>query len=104
MMMRDEDETLFFITPKPTAPVLGKDDVCLWTNCKALVQAFSMVFEDLWRNSTEIEEKLVELEAGGAAPTVHAGWDAEMTKKKYEKAMRSAREKNPNADDFGGAY
>ena len=48
MVIRDNRELLFFTS-------LNKDDnSSLWTNCEELVQSFSVVFEDLWRNSTDI--------------------------------------------------
>ncbi|MGD0644871.1 MAG: helix-turn-helix domain-containing protein, partial [Candidatus Bathyarchaeia archaeon] len=39
MVTRDNEEILFFITPRTDKT--EKDDVCLWTNCKSLVQAFT---------------------------------------------------------------
>jgi hypothetical protein len=54
MVIRDEEEILFFITSKANTSMVEQDDLCLWTNCKALVQAFIVVFEDLWRKATEI--------------------------------------------------
>jgi len=64
LVIRDEEEILFFITPKTSAQAAEQEDVCLWTNCKSLVQAFTPVFEDFWRNSTDIKAKLVEIETG----------------------------------------
>ena len=55
MVIKDEDEIIFFITPKTNTSMVEQTDVCLWTNCKPLVQAFAGVFEDLWRNATNIE-------------------------------------------------
>jgi hypothetical protein len=53
VIIRDNEEILFFITPQNSAQTLIQDDeVCLWTNCKELVHVFTAVFEDLWRNST----------------------------------------------------
>jgi len=60
MVIRDNEEILFFITPKTVKT--KKDDICLWTNCKTIVQAFTIVFEELWRNSTDIQKKIVEIE------------------------------------------
>ena len=85
MVIRDEDETLFFITPSHVASSNGKDDVCLWTNCKALVQSFCAVFEDLWHNSTEIE-------TDRPMRKTQCVMDAETAKKKYEATVNSAKE------------
>ena len=55
MVIRDEEETVFFIDAKNGEFATERDALCLWTNCKSLVRAFSTMFEDLWRNATEIE-------------------------------------------------
>jgi len=61
MVIRDEEEILFFITPRPDTP-MTEQDVCLWTDCKELVRSFSAVFEDFWQNSTDIHQKIAEIE------------------------------------------
>jgi sugar-specific transcriptional regulator TrmB len=64
MVIRDQEEILFFITPKPNQTGLKTDDTCLCTNCKSMIQAFSGVFEDFWVHSTEIEKKIIEVQTG----------------------------------------
>jgi sugar-specific transcriptional regulator TrmB len=91
MVIRDEEEILFFITSKD-APGLGKDEMCMWTNCKALVDSFSAVFEDLWNNSTDLEQKIIELETGKPSQNTHVISDAETARRKYEEILRSAKE------------
>jgi sugar-specific transcriptional regulator TrmB len=66
MITRDNEEILFF-TAK-TADAKKRQDICLWTNCKSLVQALGSVFEDLWNNSIDSEKKLAELETGKPTP------------------------------------
>jgi len=89
MVIRDEEEILFFITSKD-ASASGQNDVCLWTNCKALVDSFNAVFEDLWRNSTDLERKIAELETGKPAQNTHVISDAETASKKYDALLRIA--------------
>ena len=60
MVIRDEEEILFFITPTINRSMVEHEDVCLWTNCKPLLQAFMSVFEQLWQNATEIPRKITE--------------------------------------------
>jgi sugar-specific transcriptional regulator TrmB len=57
MVIRDEEEILFFITPKTNISMVEQRDVCLWTNCKLLVQAFIGIFEELWRPASDIQKK-----------------------------------------------
>ena len=89
MIMRDNKEILFFITP-PRTDESRKDEACLWTNCKSLVQAFTAVFEDLWRNSTDIQTKIIEIEVGTARPETFIIKDTEAAHKKYIDTLRSA--------------
>jgi hypothetical protein len=92
MVIRDEDETLFFITPRLATPTLGRDDVCLWTNCKALVQAFTAVFEELWQSGTDMGMKIMEIETGKPTPKTYVIADAKTAEKKYDKALELAKE------------
>jgi sugar-specific transcriptional regulator TrmB len=92
MVTRDDQEILFFITPKTDAPSRGQqDDVCLWTNCNQLVQAFGVVFEDLWHNSIDIESKVEEIERKNQ-PLTTLGVADEKAPQSYEKLIRSAKE------------
>jgi hypothetical protein len=92
MIIRDEEEAVFFIDPKRGDFVREQDDVGLWTNCKSLVHAFLAMFEDLWRNATNIEKKIVEIETGKPTPKTYIISDAETARKKYEATIRSAKE------------
>jgi sugar-specific transcriptional regulator TrmB len=92
MTIRDQEEAIFFITPRGDISLAQQDDVCLWTNCKSLVGAFSSVFEDLWRNSTNIREKIVEIETGKPSPKTYVIADAKTAKKKYDETLHSAKE------------
>ena len=88
MMIKDDEEILFFISPKK--PSTGKREACIFTNCGSLVQAFAGVFEDLWRNSTSIEKKIVEIETGKPTPKTLVIADAEKAKEKYDQTLRAA--------------
>ena len=90
MVIRDNEETFFFITPRTAPSTEEHDYLGLWTNCKDLVQAFSGVFEDLWQNSTDIQKKITEIETGKPAPKTCVIRDADTAHKKYHEVMRSA--------------
>jgi sugar-specific transcriptional regulator TrmB len=91
MVIRDEEETLFFIDPIKGGFTTEQDDVCLWTDCKSLVHAFLAMFEDFWRNATDIEERILEIESGKETPKTHVLHDAESAHKKYHDTLRSAK-------------
>jgi sugar-specific transcriptional regulator TrmB len=83
MVIRDNEELLFFISPR-------KQDSCIYTNSKSLVQAFSSVFEDLWCNSTAIEQKIIEIETGIPALKTVIISDAKKAKEKYIEILGTA--------------
>ena len=92
MLIRDEDEALFFVKPRKETSIIEQDDVCLWTDCKTLVKAFTAIFEELWHNSTDIREKICEIETGKPTPKTIVIQDAETAKKKYDKILRISKE------------
>jgi sugar-specific transcriptional regulator TrmB len=92
MVIRDEDEVVFFIKHESNKSRVEQDDMCLWTNCKSLVQAFMGVFEDLWRNSTDIQKKIEQIETGKPAPTTCVISDVQVARKKYDAVVHSAEQ------------
>jgi hypothetical protein len=92
MTIRDKEEAIFFITPTADTPALKQDDVCLWTNSKSLVDAFLAVFEELWRNSTDMRKKIAEIETGKPTPKTIIIPDAGIAQKKYTNIMKMAKE------------
>lgn len=90
MVIKDKDEIIFFIKPK----MAKKDesaDLCLWTNCTELVQAFTSVFEDLWSTSTDIQLKIREAETGiSLAPKTYIINESTAARKKHEEIMKAA--------------
>jgi len=89
MVIRDNQEILFFISPI-TERSARKQEVCISTNCSSLVQAFTGVFANLWVNSTDINEKIIEIETGKPAPTIRVIGDAEAANKEYDERLSSA--------------
>jgi sugar-specific transcriptional regulator TrmB len=90
MVIRDEEEILLFITPRTNVSSTARDETCLWTNGKTLVQSFSAVFENLWTNSTDINEKIAEIETGKPTPTARVISDLRTARKTYDELMNSA--------------
>jgi sugar-specific transcriptional regulator TrmB len=92
MFVRDKEEALFFTNPRNEASIIEKNDVCLWTDCKPLVDGFNAMFEEFWRNSTGIGEKIVEIETGKPSIKTLTIGDPEIAKEKYDKIVGSAKE------------
>jgi hypothetical protein len=92
MIIRDEEESLLFISSKSNVFSSEKDDLCLWTDCKSLVQAFLGAFKGLWINSTDIQKCMDELEAGVITSQTCGIDDAELARKKYEDTINLAKQ------------
>ena len=92
LVVRDEEEIVFFITRDTGGYSTEADDTCLWTNCASLVQAFTGVFQDLWRNSTDIEKKISEIETGKPTPKTYVISDADEARTKYDEMSDAAKD------------
>jgi sugar-specific transcriptional regulator TrmB/pimeloyl-ACP methyl ester carboxylesterase len=60
MVMRDEKEVIFFTRPNPESTGRKQSEVCIYTNCESLVQTFKGIFQQMWNNSVDIEDKIAE--------------------------------------------
>ena len=92
MAIRDEEEILFFITPKNESYPAGRDETCLWTNCTELVQAFNAVFEEEWKNSSEIETRILEMETGKSDHGEVVAHNPETDRENYDRILDSAKQ------------
>ncbi len=91
MVIRDNQEIIFFTTPTEDQSVTKSDNVCLWTNSKALIESFQCVFEELWATSTDIEMNINELKTGKSVTKNLIITDEKIAKNKYNKALHSVQ-------------
>jgi sugar-specific transcriptional regulator TrmB/pimeloyl-ACP methyl ester carboxylesterase len=68
MVIRDKKEILFFISPKTEMFSTGRNESCLFINSKSLVETLTGTFEDLWKDSIYVEDKILEIETGKQLP------------------------------------
>ena len=71
MVLKDEEEAVLFTGSQSDLPSSEQDNTCLWTNCKSLVRGFSAMFDESWRQATDIQEKMLETETGKLVPKTH---------------------------------
>ncbi len=90
MVIRDNEEILLFITSKTDNSYAGQNEVALWTNCKSIVNSFSCVFDELWRNSTDLQEKITRLETHKPEPIQFAAIPKTLDEK-YKKTLSLAK-------------
>jgi sugar-specific transcriptional regulator TrmB len=91
MVIRDDEEVLLFITPQAEVSRAKKVDTGIWTNCKALVQTFASVFEDLWRNATDTQQGIRDSDNDGSPPKTFTISTEEKLGKKYDEVLFSAK-------------
>ena len=91
MVIRDEEEVMFFINPNIDSTSTEQDNLCLWTNCKSMIQSFLAMFEELWRNSTDIENKIRVLKTGRDTLNTYLIRDSEIINKKYNEMKHSSK-------------
>ena len=91
MVIRDNEEILLFISDKDNKNSLSDKQTCLCTNCKSILKSFSGVFEDLWQNSMDIEQKIKEIETGKTAQKTQIIKNSTVAKTQYFEKLSSAK-------------
>jgi sugar-specific transcriptional regulator TrmB len=90
MAIRDDEEAVFFINPNVEEALSEPDDLCLWTDCKSLIHSFLSMFDELWRNSTDVERKVKQIKTGKPVPKSYLLSEPELIRKKYEEVLQSS--------------
>ena len=101
MVIRDGEEILYFISPVSTENKSAQDDVCILTNCKALVQSFNTVFEDLWHNAVGLESKIGEIQTGKPSAKKRIIESAEADEEKTRRNHLVRQRRDFDYDFFG---
>lgn len=89
-VIKDEEEAIFFITPKEDTSVESREDTGLWTDSKAFVSALKALFDNLWRDAIDVEKRIEEIETGKPIEETVIVRDAEEAYKKFHETICSA--------------
>ena len=92
IVIRDDEEIVLFIGSNGPSG-MPQENTCIWTNSTAIAQAFVAVFEELWKNSIKIEQKIVQIEMKKDSSKPQICDNPIAAQKKYEEMLRSARKK-----------
>jgi sugar-specific transcriptional regulator TrmB len=92
MVIRDNDEVVLFISDKNKQQESRGKEVCLSTNCTSIIEAFSGIFENLWKNSTNIEDIIAEFESAKHPTRTQIINDPLTAKERYAQAIKSAKQ------------
>jgi sugar-specific transcriptional regulator TrmB len=90
VIIRDNEEIIFFISPNGSL-IKEQENACIWTNSKDLTQAFVIVFEDLWNNAIDIQQKIAEIENKDYTFRPEKILDKDSAQAKYEEIIESAK-------------
>lgn len=85
MVIRDKKEIILFLSETKDA-----NDVCLWTNCKSIIQSFYDVFEGLWQDSIDLETLISQIESGKSSTQTQLIKNPTLAKKSYNELLKSA--------------
>jgi sugar-specific transcriptional regulator TrmB len=91
MLIKDTDEVIIFINKTSEDNSSDSDDICLWTNSNSIVKSFKFVFENLWRNSTDIQERMLEIQKGEIRSNDILIQDATISKVKFDEVISAAK-------------
>jgi sugar-specific transcriptional regulator TrmB/pimeloyl-ACP methyl ester carboxylesterase len=91
MIIRDSKEVLFFISPKSEIFRTGQNESVICTNNQSLVQTLEGIFEDLWKNSVNIKNQILEIETGKFS-LKPLRTKTKFTTPDYEKALTQVKE------------
>jgi len=91
MVIRDNEEILYFITTRIDEGPEQEIESCLFTNCKSLIKPLSIIFENLWKGSKNIKQKIREIELGKELPRTIIIKDIDKTRKKYLDVLGNAK-------------
>ena len=95
MVIRDNEEILLFISEENEPSATREKEVCLHTNCKAIIQSYLGVFNDLWRDSRDLSQLILELETGKVPPKTQIFKNPEIAKESYNKILAEANSDIP---------
>ncbi len=62
MLLKDNTELMYFISPNQEIINHQNDQICLHTNCRSLINPFSNIFEDLWKTAKDVRQMIYEKE------------------------------------------
>jgi len=90
LIIRDNEELIFFISSNGSL-VKEQENACIWTNSKDLTHAFVIMFEDLWNNAINIEQKITEIENQDFVFKSEKILNKDAAQAKYQEALESAK-------------
>lgn len=90
VFIKDTDELVLVISDNKSEVSSIQSNVCLFTNCKSIIKAFSGFFEEFWKNSITFEERKKQIETGKTISNMVIINNPELSKQKYEEIFNKS--------------
>jgi sugar-specific transcriptional regulator TrmB len=91
IIIRDNQEILYFISSQTKDTEDQHDFEAILTDCISLVKPFSSLFEELWKNSSDIQQKILEIETGISPQRTLIIEKPGIALAKYNEALKNAQ-------------
>jgi len=91
-LIKDDEEVIFLLSPKGDLSTVNRNSTCLWTNNRAVVHALKTIFEQLWRNATDLQKRIQETETGKPAVETLVIRDAQEAYRRFHGIVDKAEE------------
>ncbi len=90
IIIRDNQEILYFISSQKKETEDNHDFEAILTDCTSLVKPFSSLFEELWKKSSDIQQKILEIETGMSPQRTIIIEKLDIALAKYNEAIKNA--------------
>jgi sugar-specific transcriptional regulator TrmB len=101
-VLKDE-EAIVFVTPPGISLAHGQEETALWTNSSSVTRILRMLFERLWRDGMDKDERLRQLSSEVHAHETIMIKDSQIAYERLRGAIASAREEIVGVTDPSGS-
>ncbi len=93
MFIKDNEEILYFISSKEAERQNKNNEyLAIFSNSSSLIEPFSKVFEELWNNSTNIYQKIDDIESGKVTFNTTLISDPHVAMAKYTEILENVKQ------------
>jgi hypothetical protein len=91
-VLKDE-EAIVFVTPPGISITHGQEETALWTNSSSVTHILKMLFQRLWRDAMDKDERLRQIDSEAPAHETIVIKDSKAAFERLNGALASARRK-----------
>jgi sugar-specific transcriptional regulator TrmB len=98
-----DDEALVFVTPPGISITHGQEETALWTNSSSVTHILKMLFQRLWHDAMDKDERLRQIDSEAPAHETIVIKDSKTAFERLNGALASAREEIIGVTDQSGS-